>query len=169
MMNASTLAALLLALAGTAAAGTPNPALRDAQRLAGGETTLGAGYDGGCTGGSCGAVTAPDCPGGRCRVERATAGALRSGGLVVQEVKSAPRSSAYGEVPAPALTADKPGAMAKKSGFFSNLFSGKGALYGLGGAAAGAGAGFLLGGPLGALIGAAVGAVAGLLLAKFLS
>ena len=132
--------------------------------MAGGNSGLGA-YDGGCTGGSCGAEE-PVCTGETCRINRTSNYALKTGGLAVADSK--PRVSMRAEVPAPALGADKEGSK-DKPGFFSKLFSGKGLMYGLGGAAAGAGIGFLLGGPIGAVIGGLLGAVGGFFLSKMLA
>lgn len=149
-------AATLLALGGTALAG-PTPAYREARGMGNGEVPLATGFDG-------------TRVSGRDAIAVASDGALKTGNLAVVEAKAAPRGAAYAEVPAPELKPDAPGAKEKKSGgFFSNLFSGKGLMYGAGGALAGAGVGFLLGGPIGAIIGGLVGALGGLLLAKFLS
>jgi hypothetical protein len=149
-------------------------AYRDLNALGGGRSTFGQSYDGGCTGGSC-RVDAPvpaGCADGRCRVVNASRDALSTGGLVTAERKvnanSRPVMSA--QVPAPALSADREGAMSRRGGgnFFKKLFDGKCALFGLGGAAVGGGIGFLLGGPIGALIGALAGGLGGLLAAKLL-
>lgn len=156
-------AALLLALATPSHA--ENRALNDARGMAGGATTLGA-FDGGCSGGSCGVEEQAVCTDETCRINRAAGGAQKTGGLPVAEVK--PRAAMTAEVPAPKLNADKKDAK-DKPGFFSNLFSGKGLMYGLGGAAAGAGIGFLLGGPIGAIIGGLLGAVGGFFLSKMLA
>ena len=137
-------------------------------------------YDGGCSGGSCGlepeepvctgdSCSIPKqtvCTGESCRIENAKKGALKTGGLAVP--KTEPRMAMKAEVPAPALTKDAKDGK-DKPGFFSNLFSGKGLMYGLGGAAAGAGIGFLVGGPIGALIGGLLGAVGGFFLSKLLA
>jgi hypothetical protein len=167
MMNRTALAALLLALAGPSWAN--NAALREAQVLSNGGA---ASYDGGCTGGSCGAE--PVCEGEGCRIRRASAGALATGGLTVRQERL-PRSAMAAEVPNPGFDEDKSGAK-DKPGFFKRLFSGKGLLYTLGGAAIGGGAGWYagaaigaVGGPIGAAVGALVGAVAGFFLSKLLS
>lgn len=133
--------------------------------MSGGQSGLGA-FDGGCTGGSCGVEEQTVCTGDSCKIERAKTGALTTGGLVVTKTKA--RTAMTAEVPAPKLGADKEGSK-DKPGFFSNLFSGKGLMYGLGGAAAGAGIGFLLGGPIGALVGGLLGAVGGFFLSKMLA
>lgn len=159
MVNRIGLTALLLALAAPSWA---NPALQDARGAA---RNLGV-YDGGCTGGSCGAaVTA--CEGEACRIDATADKALQKGGLVVAPDNGA-RPAMTAEVPAPALGEDKEGAK-DKPGFFKNLMSGKGLMYGLGGAAAGAGIGFLLGGPVGALIGGLLGGLGGFFLSKMLA
>lgn len=146
--------ATLLSLAGSAWAAS-GPAYREARGMGTGEVPLAAGFDGSRQ--------------GRDAIEVSAQGALKTGGLTVTEAKAAPRGAAYAEVPAPELKKDAPGAKEKKSGgFFSNLFSGKGLMYGAGGALAGAGVGFLLGGPIGAIIGGLVGAVGGFLLSKLL-
>ncbi|MDD5305298.1 MAG: hypothetical protein PHS14_19550 [Elusimicrobia bacterium] len=163
MVNRTALAALLLALSSPSwAAG--DAALQQARGLAGGNAL--ATYDGGCTGGSCGAP-APVCEGESCRINRASAGALQTGGLVVAK-DNGPRAAMSAEVPAPALGEDKDGAK-DKPGFFSKLFSGKGLMYGLGGAAAGAGIGWMVGGPIGAVIGGLIGAIGGFFLSKMLA
>jgi hypothetical protein len=163
MMNrTAALAGLILALSAPAFA-APD-ALTDAKVLAAGGAS-GAAYDGGCTGGSCGASADGT---GASRIDRAAAGAQTRGGLVT--AKYEPRGSVVADVPAPSLHADKPGDKSKKGGegFFSKLFGNKGVMFGAGGALVGAGAGFLLGGPIGALIGAVVGGLGGWLLSKFL-
>lgn len=162
MIYKTALAALLLTL--SAPAWADNRALQDARGMAGGNAGLGA-YDGGCSGGSCG-VEEPVCTGDSCRINHASADALKVGGLAVADSK--PRAAMVAEVPAPKLVADKEGSK-DKPGFFKNLLSGKGLMYGLGGAAAGAGIGFLLGGPVGALIGGLLGAVGGFFLSKLLA
>lgn len=144
-VNRTALAAILLALASPSwAAGT---ALQDARRLAGGKVET---YDGGCTGGSCGAQE-PICENEACRINRAADGALQTGGLVVREGRE-PRPAVIAEVPAPALTPDKKGSHRRIST--------------LGGAAAGAGIGWRLGGVIGALIGGLIGAIGGFFLSK---
>lgn len=150
MVNRIGLTALLLALAAPSWA---NTALQDARGAA---RNLGA-YDGGCAGGSCGAEVT---------INATAQNALKKDGLVVAE--SAPRPAMIAEVPAPDLKSDAPGAK-DKPGFFKNLMSGKGLMYGLGGAAAGAGVGFLVGGPVGALIGGLLGGLGGFFLSKFLA
>jgi hypothetical protein len=159
MMNrTATLLGLLLLTAAPAFAGE-GKAINDARFMSTGGSALGEAYDG-CSGGVCSIEN-------RQAIAAAELGALRTGGLVV--TKSQPRSAIAAEVPAPKLTADKAGAKSKKGGgFFDGMFSGKGLMYGLGGAAAGAGVGFLLGGPLGAVIGGLVGALGGFLLSKWL-
>ncbi len=161
MVNRLGLAAVLLALAAPSEA--ENLALSQARGLSGGSAAT---YDGGCTGGSCGAA-APACEGEACRIKAASDGALKTGDLVVNK-EGERRPTMRAVVPAPSLGADKEGSK-DKPGFFGKLFSGKGLMYGLGGAATGAGVGFLLGGPLGALIGGLLGAVAGLFLSKMLA
>lgn len=159
MVNRIGLAALLLALAAPSWA---NNALRDARGAAG---NLGV-YDGGCTGGSCG-TTVTACEGAACRIDATADKALKTGGLVVAADRGA-RPALIAEVPAPALGEDKEGAK-DKPGFFKSLMSGKGLMYGVGGAAAGAGVGFLLGGPIGALIGGLLGGIGGFFLSKMLA
>ncbi|MDP3542676.1 MAG: hypothetical protein Q8T11_09455 [Elusimicrobiota bacterium] len=159
MVNRIGLTALLLALAAPSWA---NTALQDARGAA---RNLGA-YDGGCVTGSCGAE-ATACVGESCRINAASQGALKTGGLVVAP-DGGPRSTMIAEVPAPDLKDDAPGAK-DKPGFFKNLMSGKGLMYGLGGAAAGAGVGFLVGGPVGALIGGLLGGLGGFFLSKMLA
>jgi len=160
MVNRIGLAAVLLALSGPSwAAGN---ALQDAKVMAGGQVGS---YDGGCTGGSCGAVETP-CEGEACRIKAASDGALQKGGLVV--VKSETRPIMSANVPAPSLGADEAGSK-DKPGFFSKLMSGKGLMYGLGGAAAGAGIGWLVGGPIGAIVGGLIGAIGGFFLSKMLA
>src|SRR5438046_947980 len=108
MVNRIALATMLLALA--APSWASGEALQDARTMANGG--VGA-YDGGCTGGSCGArsiVTASD-------------GALKTGGLVTTEDRG-PRPAMRAEVPAPGLGEDKEGSK-DKPGFFKRLFSGK--------------------------------------------
>lgn len=163
MVNRIAVAAILLALAAPSrAAGN---AMGDAKVIANG-SGLGQ-YDGGCTGGSCGAqVAVPNCADETCRIQRASDEALRSNSLVTAEVR--PRAAMVAEVPAPALGADKEGAK-DKPGFFSKLWSGKGLLYGAAGAGIGAGVGWLVGGPIGAIIGGLLGAVGGFFLSKLLS
>ena len=162
MVNRTALAALLLALAAPTWANST--ALQDARQIAGGKAL--SAYDGGCSGGSCGAQTAV-CADEACRINQASKDALTTGGLVVTPARE-PRPAMVAEVPAPTLGKDEEGAK-DKPGFLSNLFSGKGLMYGLGGAAAGAGIGFLLGGPIGALIGGLLGAVGGFFLSKLLA
>lgn len=163
MVNRIGLAALLLSLAAPSwAAG--DAALQDARRLAGGGA-LGT-YDGGCTGGSCGAQPTA-CAGESCRIDQASEGALQKGGLVVLKDRE-PRPALAAVVPNPALGDDKEGTK-DKPGFFSKLLSGKGLMYGLGGAAAGAGIGWLVGGPIGALVGGLLGALGGFFLSKMLA
>ena len=163
MVYRTATALLLLILAVPSRA--ENKALNDVRLLSGGRTGLGA-FDGGCSGGSCGQEDETVCTGETCRINRAAVGAKKTGGLLMAEVK--PRPVMTAKVPAPALGADKEGAK-EKPGFFSNLFSGKSLMYGLGGAAAGAGIGFLLGGPIGAIIGGLLGAVGGFFLSKLLA
>ena len=163
MIYKTAAAALLLALSAPSYA--ENRPLGEARTMAGGKSAL-SGYDGGCSGGSCGAEDLSVCADETCRINRSAGSALKTGGLPVAEVK--PRPVMRAEVPAPKLGADKEGAK-DKPGFFSNLFSGKSLMYGLGGAAAGAGVGFLLGGPIGALIGGLLGAVGGFFLSKLLA
>lgn len=159
MVNRTAFAALLLALAAPAWAN--NAALQDARTLAGGNAL--ATYDGGCSGGSCGAQ-APVCEGASCRINRASAGALQNGGLVVAAQGNGPRAAMSAEVPAPNLGEDEKGSK-DKPGFFRKIFSGKGLMYGLGGA----GIGWLVGGPIGAVIGGLLGAVGGFFLSKMLA
>ncbi len=159
MVNRIGLAAVLLALA--APSWAQNAALDQAR---GAGRNLGT-YDNGCTGGSCGVVE-PPCEGAACRINSASAGALKTGGLVV--AKDAPRPSMKAVVPAPEMTPDEKGAK-DKPGFFKKIFSGKGLMYGLGGAAAGAGIGWLIGGPIGAVIGGLLGAIGGFFLSKMLA
>ena len=163
MIYKTAAAALLLALATPSHA--ENWALNDARSMAGGQTALGT-FDGGCSGGSCGVKEQTVCTDETCRINKAAGGAQRKGGLPMAEVK--PRAAMIAEVPAPKLGADKEGSK-DKPGFLSNLLSGKGLMYGLGGAAAGAGIGFLVAGPVGALIGGLLGAVGGFLLSKLLA
>ncbi len=160
MVNRIGLAAVLLALAAPTWA---NNALQDARGVAGGRLSS---YDGGCSGGSCGAaVTA--CEGEACRINATSANALKTGGLTVVK-DNGPRPAMAAEVPAPTLGLDKEGSK-DKPGFFSKLMSGKGLMYGLGGAAAGAGIGWLVGGPIGAVVGALLGGLGGFFLSKLLS
>lgn len=156
MVNRTALAALILVLTSPSwAAG--EAALQQAKALNNGGSTN---WDG--------AITQPrGCEGENCKINRAVEGALTTGGLTVTEARGA-RPIMSAEVPAPTLGEDKPGSK-DKPGFFSNLFSGKGLMYSLGGAAAGAGIGFLLGGPVGALIGGLLGAVGGFFLSKMLA
>ena len=107
------------------------------------------------------------CEGEACKINRASDEALTKGGLVVADSRAA-RPIMSADVPAPSLGKDEPGSK-DKPGFFSKLFSGKGLMYSLGGAAAGAGIGFLLGGPIGAVIGGLLGAVGGFFLSKMLA
>ncbi len=161
MTNRTALAALILTLAGPSWAG--GQALQDARTMAGGNA---AGYDGGCTAGSCGAQVS-ECHDEACRIQHASDGAMKTGGLtVVPDNGVRPVMSA--EVPAPSLNPDKEGAK-NKPGFFSKLISGKGLIYGLGGAAIGAGVGWLIGGPIGAVIGGLLGAIGGFFLSKLLA
>jgi hypothetical protein len=156
MVNRTALAALLLALT-SPSWGAGEAALQQAKALNNGGA---ANWDG--------AITQPrGCEGEACRINSAVEGALAKGGLVVTEARSA-RPIMSAEVPAPTLGKDAEGSK-DKPGFFSKLFSGKGLMYGLGGAAAGAGVGFLLGGPVGALIGGLLGAVGGFFLSKMLA
>lgn len=160
MPNRIALAALLLALAAPSWA---NTALHEAKQLAGGKIGT---YDGGCTGGSCGAVQ-PPCQGEACRIKAASDGALTRGIYVVNKDKGA-RTAMTASVPTPTLGKDAEGSK-DKPGFFSKLMSGKGLMYGLGGAAAGAGIGWLVGGPIGAVIGGLLGALGGFFLSKMLA
>jgi len=160
MVNRIGLAALLLALAAPTWA---NNALQDARAVAGGGLSS---YDGGCSGGSCGAAV-PACTGDACRIEATSRNALKTGGLTVVAERE-PRPALTAEVPAPALGQDKEGSK-DKPGFFSRLMSGKGLMYGLGGAAAGAGIGWLVGGPIGAVIGGLLGGLGGFFLSKMLA
>ena len=151
MMNRTALAALLLTLA--APSWATGEALQSAGRLAAGGSAS-ATYDG--TRGS----QRPVSEGEAGRIQRASDGALATGGLVVAKDRV--------EVPAPSLVADSPGSK-DKPGFFKNLFSGKGWMYSLGGAVAGAGIGWWVGGMIGAvggLLGAAIGFYLSKLLAK---
>lgn len=160
MVNRTGLAALFLALAAPTWAGN---ALQDARAVAGGGLSS---YDGGCSGGSCGAAVAA-CEGEACRINATSANALKTGGLTVVAERE-PKPAMTAEVPAPPLGLDKDGAK-DKPGFFSKLMSGKGLMYGLGGAAAGAGIGWLVGGPIGAVAGALLGGLGGFFLSKMLS
>ena len=101
MVNRTALTALLLALAAPSWANTA--ALQDAQRMTGGNNLRS--YDGGCTGGSCGAQESV-------RIQRASDGALKTGGLTVTEARPS-RQSMIAEVPAPSLNADKKDAKGK--------------------------------------------------------
>jgi len=161
MVNRTALGALLLALASPAWAN--NKALQDARTLNNGGS---ASYDGGCTGGSCGAEES--------LIQASSAGALKTGGLTVVNGRQ-PRPSAIAQVPNPALSGDEKGSK-DKPGFFSKLFKGKGLMYTAGGAAAGGGLGWLagaaigsVGGPIGAVVGALVGGLFGFLLSKLLA
>jgi hypothetical protein len=161
MVNRTALAALLLTLAAPSWANTA--ALQDARTLNNGGA---AAYDGGCTGGSCGAEETS--------IRTASAGALQTGGLTVVKGHE-PRPAMIAEVPEPKFNDDKPGAK-DKPGFFSKLFSGKGLMYTLGGAAAGGGLGWLagaaigsIGGPIGAVVGALVGGLLGFFLSKMMA
>jgi hypothetical protein len=160
MVNRIGLAAVLLALAAPSWA---NNALQDARGVAGGGLSA---YDGGCTGGSCGAAV-PACEGEACRIDATAQNALKTGGLTMTAARDA-RPSLTAEVPAPKLGEDKEGSK-DKPGFFSRLMSGKGLMYGLGGAAAGAGIGWLVGGPVGAVIGGLLGGLGGFFLSKMLA
>ena len=157
MVNRTALAALLLALAAPSwAAG--DTALQQAKGLTSGGV---ANWDGGRT-------QTPGCEGEACRqINQASDGALKTGSLAVAKDNGS-RVTMSAEVPAPGLSDDAEGAK-NKPGFFSRLFSGKGVMYGLGGAAAGAGVGFLLGGPVGAVIGGLLGALGGFFLSKMLA
>ncbi|UPT73768.1 MAG: hypothetical protein M0D55_18265 [Elusimicrobiota bacterium] len=153
MVNRTALALLLL----TAAAPSWGDAIADAQRLSGGSNVRA--FDGGT-------VRTGDATGDE-RILRASDGALTTGGLFVATDKGS-RAPVVAEVPAPSLTKDEKGAK-DKPGFFSKLMSGKGLLYGAGGALAGAGIGWLVGGPIGAVIGGLLGAVGGFFLSKLLA
>jgi hypothetical protein len=161
MVNRTALAALLLALAAPSWANTA--ALQEARVLNNGGA---AAYDGGCTGGSCGAEESA--------IDGSARGALKTGGLtVVKGIE--PRPAMIAEVPNPEFTKDKDGAK-DKPGFFKRLLSGKGLMYTVGGAAAGAGLGWLagaaigsVGGPIGAAVGALVGGLLGFFLAKMMA
>ena len=154
MVNRTALAALLLALASPSwSAG--DTAFQQANGLTGG-----ASWDGART-------PAPGCEGEACRINRASDGALQTGSLPVAK-DNGPRMAMSAEVPSPTLGKDAEGSK-DKPGFFSKLFSGKGLMYGLGGAAAGAGVGFLLGGPIGAVIGGLLGGLGGFFLSKMLA
>lgn len=154
MLDRIASAALLLALAAPSWA---NTALQDAQNLAGGRSGT---YDGSRT-------LSTSCAGADCRINAASDGALTRGGLVVNK-DTGSRPAMTASVPAPELGADKEGSK-DKPGFFSKLLSGKGLMYGLGGAAAGAGIGWLVGGPVGAVIGGLLGALGGFFLSKMLA
>ncbi len=159
MVNRTAALTGLLLLATAPVFAGEGKAINDARFLSNGGSALAEGYDG-CPGGVCSVGSATT-------IDRSANGALQRGGLIT--AKSKPRPAMTAEVPAPKLTADKAGAKSKKGGgFFDGLFSGKGLMYGLGGAAAGAGVGFLLGGPLGAVIGGLIGALGGFLLSKWL-
>lgn len=156
MVNRTTLAALLLALTSPSWA-APDTALQQANGL----TTGGAAnWDGSRT-----QVRA--CEGEACKINHASDGALQTESLPVAK-HSGPRMGMSADVPSPALGKDAEGSK-DKPGFFSKLFSGKGLMYSLGGAAAGAGIGFLLGGPIGALIGGLLGGLGGFFLSKMLA
>lgn len=148
MVNRTALAALLLALSAPAWAADVVPG--------------GAEFDGGCTAGSCGAQVTPADG----RINDAVAGALSTKPLAVADAK--PHFAMTASVPAPGLGEDKEGSK-DKPGFFSKLLSGKGLMYGLGGAAAGAGIGWLVGGPIGAVVGGLLGAIGGFFLSKMLA
>ena len=161
MVNRTALTALLLALA--APSWASNGALQEARTL---NNTGPASYDGGCTGGSCGAEESA--------IRTSSSGALKTGGLTVVKDRQA-RPTMFAGVPDPKLADDKPGAK-DKPGFFKKLFSGKGLMYTAGGAAAGAGLGWLagaaigsVGGPIGAVVGALVGGLFGFLLSKMMA
>lgn len=154
MVHRTALVLLLLA----AAAPSWGDALADARRLSGGNASRG--FDGG--------VERTGTVAGDPRIQRAADGALTTGGLTVNK-DSGPRPAVAANVPAPGLNDDDKGAKDKKPGFFSKLSSGKGMLYGAGGALAGAGVGWLVGGPIGAVIGGLLGAVGGFFLSKLLS
>lgn len=157
MVNRTALvAALLLALAAPSWA---NDALQDAR----GAANPNASWDGGCTGGSCGSQVSPADG----RINDAVAGALNTNSLAVAPDRG-PRPAMSAQVPTPKLGDDAEGAK-DKPGFFSKLFSGKGLMYGLGGAAAGAGIGWLVGGPIGAVVGGLLGAIGGFFLSKMLA
>ena len=152
MMNRTTLAGLLLALAAPSFGAPANaPALGEARSLAAGRTDPRAAYDGGADAGSV-------------RIDRAATDALTTGGLTVIEPSARP-PALIPEVPAPALQADEAGAISKKGGGF---FSRKALMAGLSSAGAGVVIGFLLGGLPGALIGALIGGLAGFILSKLL-
>jgi hypothetical protein len=161
MLNRTALAALLLALAAPSWANTA--ALQEARTLNNGGA---AAYDGGCTGGSCGAEESA--------IDGASRGALQTGGLTVVKGRE-PRPAMIAEVPNPDFVKDEKDAK-DKPGFFKRLFSGKGLMYTLGGAAAGGGLGWLagaaigsVGGPIGAVVGALVGGLLGFFLAKMMA
>lgn len=157
MLNRTALAALLLALA--APSWATGEAMRDARVIEAGRVGM---YDG-----------APDriavepCEGEACRINATADAALRTGGLTVIPADER-RPAMKAVVPAPDLNEDAPGAK-DKPGFFKNLMSSKGLLYGLGTAAVGAGIGWLVGGLVGAVIGAVIGAVAGYVMSKMLA
>lgn len=157
MVNRTALVILLLA----AAAPSWGDALAEARRLQAGPEMRA--FDGGVQR----ADLVTPCADEECRIRRASQGALTTGGLTVVK-DSGPRAAVAAEVPAPALGADKEGSK-DKPGFFSKLLSGKGLLYGAGGALAGAGVGWLIGGPIGAVIGGLLGAVGGFFLSKLLA
>lgn len=156
MVNRIGLTAILLGLSSITWGQT---ALQDARTAAGNPGV----FDGGCTAGSCGAQIG--------NIDNAAAGAMKKGGLTVAPDQT-PREPIVAEVPAPALNPDKEGAK-NKPGFFSKLVSGKGLLYGIGGALVGAGAGigigWLIGGPIGGLIGGIIGGILGAIGGYFMS
>jgi hypothetical protein len=117
-----------------------------------------AAYDGGCTGGSCGAKVTV-CGDQSCRAADQQTDSFFVAG------DRAPRTALTASVPAPVAMDDA----AREPGFFKRFYSGKGRTYRLGGAAGGAAAGWLIGGPIGALIGCLVGAAGGFFLSKRLA
>lgn len=149
MVNRTALAALLLALAAPSWA---NDAMQEARQAA---DAPGEAWDGGRPRGD-----APD------RITDAVGGALSTNHLATAPDR--PRAAMSAQVPAPPLGVDEPGSK-DKPGFFKKLLSGKGLMYGLGGAAAGAGIGWLVGGPIGAVIGGLLGALGGFFLSKMLA
>lgn len=164
MVNRIGLLALILGLSPILAGAQ---ALQDAKTLAGGKSGA---YDGGCSAGSCGSQVSV-CQDEACRIQEASNGAMKTGGLVVAPGGEA-RPPIVAEVPAPALNPDKEGAKDKPS-WFSRKIGVGGVLWGLGGAAAGAGLGFLLGslagglgGPIGAVIGGVIGGILGFLMSR---